>query len=287
MRDPLDDPRGREAERPADEEEEEWEEEEEEEEEWEEGDEEEDEEEEEEEKAKPAAAKEPAKAEAKPAAPAKGKEEEKKEPAAEKKAPEKKKEEKPPKEKEPSDPIKLGKMLFVAGLCVFFLASCWAMKFKHIQESRQGTVAYYEGATRQPLPPEEPVLQRSTKLDREERGKENEEFQKSYQDKQKEFQDSDVAKEYEVEMAEYRMWKDEVQDDLAAAQKSLGELRVDMGSWAVFRFYFAQIGLILMIVGLAMLLLNGALWESIAALVVLGLGVLPTLTGALGSWLMM
>ncbi|GEM_PF-2771865 len=267
MRDPLSDPeRGRSSEAPE-EEEEEWEEEEEEEEEEEDEEEEDEEEEEEEEKA---------------AKPPEAKKEEKASAKAEPKAKEKKA---PAKPKEPADYLKIGRILFVAGISLFFLATCAHKSHGHWKLKYDALQTYYQGQSNKPVPPPEPYKKQSVKLDAKERNEEQEEFNEEYQEAVEKYTESEAFKDYLEEKEEWNRWVHEHQTDLAEAGRSLADAKDDVGNWAMTRFYAAHLGILMMLAGLILFFFHGDKYDKIAALLVLGLGLLPLLSGGLGHWM--
>jgi len=281
---------GRGMESPKDEEteeEEDWEEEEEEEEE-EEGDEEWEEEEEEEE-----AGEEPP-PEEKPKPKAKVKEEKKKEPEKDKKEkdkkdkkPEPKKEAKQAKKEEPAgpaDPLKGAKILLVFGLCLFFLSTCANQIHGHKLRKYQALAKYYGGETRTPIPPQQPVKKR-TVLTGDDGTKEQGEFNNAYDEEMDKYKEGEDLKDFNAESEEHRRWILGHSEAQARAVLDSAIIERGMGDWAPTRFRVAILGILLMIIGLILYVFKGDRYEKVGALLFLGLGILPLLSGQLGNWL--
>lgn len=261
-------------------EEEDWEEEGEDDEEWEEGDEEEYEEEEEEggEEEPPAAKEPPAEAkggeaktpkQAPPAAAAEKKAEkpaEKKEPAKKDEAP-----------KKPSNPLNLGRTLFFVGLVIFFLSTCSEKSYIPAGMKLDSLADYYGGATSRPVKPTEPYQKQSALLKAEDREKEQKDFDKAYEEAKKAWDDSPERQEYFKEAAEHAEWVAKNREYVEYAKRSEARLKYSMGNWARTHFYLGQLGVLLMLVGLALLFLKADLWERIAALAVIGYAIIPLL----------
>lgn len=262
------------------------EEEEEEEEEWEDDDEEEeeddvddeDEEEEEEEKEKK-----PADEAGKKAGASDGKDAKKDAKKEEKKEEEKKKKKPaaPPKEKKPKTPeekLHIGKIVFLVGLGIFFLSTCAERSHIHKMLSAKYQVAAYSHKYDKPVEPMPEYIRESTKLKAEDRAEENKEIRKKRGEAAEKFVESAEMQDYLVAMED---WNEEKYEDTIAlkeAQQNLQEAEDGIGAWAMTRFYFGQLGLLLMIVGLGFILVLGTPWEKGAALLVIWLGLVEVMT---------
>jgi hypothetical protein len=273
---------GREAERPDDEEEEEdeWEEEEDDED-WEE--EEEEEEEEDEGKVTKAAAEKKEDKAVKKAEPPKKEEKEekaeKKDDKAKKAKDEKKKSVKVEKPAGPVDPLKMPRTLFVLGLIVFFLATCSNKSHEAYRLKHTYKAFAYSGAADEPIPPLEPFLVKSTEIDPKTKAEQDEENRKKYGEALEKYHEGEGWKEYLKDKEAWR--KEKHENNIRGKEAGLSIIRrsASAGKWALTRFLVAQLGLLLMIIGLAQLFMKADNWERIAAVLILGFAILPILTG--------
>ncbi len=202
--------------------------------------------------------------------------------AAEKPEPKKPAEPKPEKKpKTPEEWLRTGKILFIAGLCVFFLATCAERSHLHSIASAQYKVFKYSHKSDEPIKPVGVFRKSSTKLDDKERAEENKTFAEEYKKADEEFEKGKEVQEYVVAVEE---WKKDKHDDAISLQKAqiaVEKACMNAGSWACLRYYASQIGILLMILGLAIILLHGSPFEKAASLVLIWVGAISAMNGGL------
>jgi hypothetical protein len=167
-----------------------------------------------------------------------------------------KKKEKPAKEEEPkdagpSDPTKIPKILFLLGMIVFLLSTCASNRHDILDAEARADVAYLQGTSRMPVTPVG-----------------------TYKSESK-IKESPAYKQWEADFEEWRKWVHDHQEDLAYAKRTEGSRSIKRASKGWLRFYFAELGVILMTIGLALIMMKGETWERAAAILALAFGILP------------